>query len=431
MTPKVLLISVNRESTPYPVFPVGVWMLANYLRIQGIHVDVADMYLLQDTATLENEYLADRTYDLVGLSIRNIDNLSWPDSVSYLPAIRACVDGVRQWVPPEKIVLGGSGYSIFGDLLLEHLGLTQGISGAGEQRFAALLGMKNPPPPDFHYAQAVPGDILQYYYRESGMLGLQTRRGCPLHCAYCTYPYIEGRQVQTRPPDGLLEEIAFLDERHAIDVFYFVDSLFNYPRAYTMELLRAIVADGRKFRWYAFVNPGYFDREMAELMKQAGCAGIEFGSESGCDATLRSLGKSYTADAVLAASNICRELDINYCHYLALGAPDETEATLVESIDLLKQCEGCTVIVSIGIRVYPHTPLAARLIHDGLMDANQPLLEPFFVQPRQIDLHGILDYCKRSCPLHWVYPGVEDSLDREKMRYLRERGLRGPLWDLL
>lgn len=432
---RVLLVSLNRETVPYPVFPVGVWTLAQYLsRHTEVQVDVADPLIADDPGPWLTPFLQKKPYDLVGLALRNIDNLSWPESISYLPDIRQTVLEIKRHYPLEQVVVGGAGYSIFGQPLLDELGLRHGVSGAGEQRLLARLTGRPPeqcPAPDFGFARAVPGQVLRHYYKLSGMIGIQTRRGCAYNCSYCTYPQIEGHHFQLRDIKKVIREMQDIQERAGAEVFYFVDSLFNAPRDYTLALLRALAEAPLFFRWYAFVSPGGFDDEMAQAMKAAGCRGIEFGSESGSDIILQSLGKHFTAQQVVQASQCCCRAGIPFCHYLALGAPEETLGTVAESVACMERCEPNTVIVSIGIRLYPNTPLAHRRIREGRLVATDPLLEPRFIEPDEISLPAIRDYCKRSCPSHWVYPGMQVSLHLEQMRYMRERGLKGPLWDYI
>jgi len=429
---RILLISVNRETVPYPVFPIGVWMLKSHLAERGIEAEVADLFLLGDLDALEQCFLKSSRFDAIAISIRNIDNLVWPETVSYLPEIRACVERVRRYFPPEKIMLGGSGYSIFGSVLLDALGLAQGISGPGEQALTRWLAASDSgPAPDFSYYRHVPAEVVAAYYRAAGMLGLQTRRGCPHACTYCTYPQIEGRTFQPRPVAGVLEEIAALADGHDVSCFYFVDCLFDAPRAYTLQLLAELARARTRARWYAFVNPGGFDDEMAVAMVAAGCGGIEFGAESGDAAMLRALGKDYDPAQILRVSEICRRRGLPFCHYLLLGAPGESEATVRNSLELMRRCAPATVIISIGLRIYPHTPLARRLRAEGRLNPADSLLEPVFYQPENIDLRRIADLCKRMSPAHWLVPGVQASLRLADQQQLRRRGIKGPLWEYL
>lgn len=394
---------------------------------------MADLYLLGSLDALERAYLAGRAYDYVGLSIRNVDNLAWPGVVSYLPEIREAVARVRRYYPAERVILGGAGYSIFGARLAGALGLPPGVAGAGETALWERLGGAPAAgdEPDFSYHQDAAPEALQRYYRDGGMLGIQSRRGCPFACTYCTYPLLEGRALRLRPPAGVVAELRALREQHGVAVCYFVDCLFNHPRAYTLDLLHALRDARLDVRWYAFASPAGWDAELARAMAQAGCAGVEFGSESGDPLSLRDWGKPYGPESLREASRCCREAGVKFCHYLLLGAPGETPAGIAATVELLRRCEPSTVIVSIGARVYPGTPLEQAGRCQGWLPAGRDLLEPFFLRPEKMDLPEILEWCTRLCPPHWILPGVRDRERAASMARLRQRGAKGPLWDYL
>ena len=426
----LLLISVNREQTPYPVFPIGVWILHAYLTRIGFSVDVADLNLLDGPAALEAQFLQKKTYRWIGLSVRNMDNLSWPDSISYLPEIKACVDCVKKYQPVDRLVMGGAGFSIFGKALLDELGLLHGISGDGEQALARLLGATGSlPAPDYSFARETPPEVLQTYYRISGMIGLQTRRGCPLNCDYCTYPAIEGKAFRLRPVDSVLEEMNALSTTCGIDVFYLVDCLMNMPVSYTARLLDAAAGLPARIRWYGFATPEKLDEPLVERLLNGRCAGLEIGSESGCDRILQFMNKTFSTQDILTASHACRTLRLKCCHYLMLGSPEEDDSSVRESLALMERCNPSTVIISVGIRLYPGTPIHKTVREEYPTAAS--LLHPVFLSPRKIGLPEILALCKKSACKQWIYPGVKGSMDADKMNALRARGAKGPLWDYL
>lgn len=433
MAERLLLVSANRETSPYPVFPIGVWVLAQYLQRLGIEVEVADLLQLGGWEGLE-PILAARPPDRIGVSVRNVDNLSWPDTVSYLPELDRGMARLKQAVPAERIAVGGAGYSIFGEALRQRWGLGKGIAGEGE---AALAGWMRPgrssawPEPDGGFAEAVPAEMLRRYDATSGMIGIQTRRGCAFDCSYCTYPQIEGRRLRTRPVARVIDELRAVQALGGVKAVYFVDCNFNVPAPYTLELLDALAEAALGLRWYAFVHPAYFDAAMAERMKRAGCGGVEFGSESGDPLMLRVYRKDMTPEQILAASAACRAVGLKFCHYLLLGAPGETRDSVAASLDLMERCEPSTVLLSTGLRVYPGTGIARQLTDQGVLSPGDPLLEPWFYRPEAIDLPGILAYCRDRAPKHWILSGVHDEAMEKKMAFLRARGLRGPLWDYL
>ena len=133
--------------------------------------------------------------------------------------------------------------------ILEFLGGDYGVVGEGEEALPLLLealergeptalpgvvtrGSKSfmPPRPLQRIGTPERGLFLhERYNREGGMANIQTKRGCPFSCIYCTYPLLEGNLVRPRPLPEIVSEIGKLIEE-GIDYLYFVDDIFNYPQ---------------------------------------------------------------------------------------------------------------------------------------------------------------------------------------------------------
>ncbi|MGA9032852.1 MAG: cobalamin-dependent protein [Sulfuricaulis sp.] len=165
--------------------------------------------------------------DVVGLSIRNIDNAAYPLTVEYLDQHREVVDTLRA-VTRAPIILGGSGFAILPEPYMRALDGDWGVAGEDEQAFVELLAALdhgwNPTcipgvisrrrtsgdtpasatPVRRHLDWAVglrpADDLFDYprYIRRGGMGNVQTKRGCVFKCNYCTYPLLEGNRFRAR-----------------------------------------------------------------------------------------------------------------------------------------------------------------------------------------------------------------------------------------
>ena len=78
-------------------------------------------------------------------------------------------------------------------------------------------------------------DWTNYYWQTSGMLNIQTKRGCPYKCIYCTYPLIEGTNVRTHNPEVLVDNLEKYSVDNKVDYFFFTDSLFNLKNKFNYE----------------------------------------------------------------------------------------------------------------------------------------------------------------------------------------------------
>ena len=101
----VLLISGNSETVPEPVYPLALPRLAGAVERAG-HAALQYDVLVHGRGTLAR-VLQEADPDLVGISVRNIDNADSDDSHSYVGEYRRLVDEIRTHVSCP-IVLGGS-----------------------------------------------------------------------------------------------------------------------------------------------------------------------------------------------------------------------------------------------------------------------------------------------------------------------------------
>lgn len=446
----ILLISANRETSPYPVFPLGLSFLAGPLKAAGHRLRAVDLCFAEDPEALVAETLSGFTPDAVVISIRNIDNVTYPGFRSYLEGVRGVVELCRGTAP---VILGGSGFSLMPLELLKHLGGDYGVVGEGEEvlpRLLECISRGEPPgripgvvvkgsdsvrPPLPVEAIGTPErDLFQVerYNRQGGMANIQTKRGCPFSCIYCTYPILEGSRIRTRQVEDIISEIRGLVERYGTEYLYFVDDIFNYPMDFAERLCGALAKAGLPVKWTAFVNPGFVTPELVRAMVEAGCDAFEFGSDSGSAAMLRNLGKSFTTDDIRAASALCRELGVDFAHYILFGGPGETEETVLESFSLMDEVEPTAVIGMTGIRIYPGTALHRQAVEEGVITPETPLLEPvFYLSPQVRDILCDLVTAEAMKRRNWVAPGLEINMSDAMMTALRHFPVKGPLWKLM
>jgi len=458
---RVLLVSANRERIPDPIFPLGLAYVAAAARQAGHEVAVADLCF--DRAPLQalTDQVRNFHPDLVGLSLRNVDNAAYPRTVDYLDQHRAVVDVLHD-TTTAPVVLGGSGFSIMPQAYMQALDGDWGIAGEAEVAFAALLaalqdgrkpdgitglfGRDGPigcstvaAAPQLHYHGWHDGlrparDLLDYprYIRRGGMGNVQTKRGCVFKCSYCTYPLLEGNRFRTRRAADVVDEIEALMHDYGPHPIFFVDSILNFPRGHVESLCEEILRRGVKLRWSCYATPVKLDRHQAWLMAAAGCEGIELGTDAVDDGQLRRLGKSFDAEAAERANRYCLEAGLQVCQTLIFGAPGETQASIRATCTALRRMNPTAVVAMTGVRLYPGTPLTNSLIDQGRIAASAiGLLPAFYVEPEVADfLPGYLQQQAYEAG-NWVLPGLAAPILPGSQRLLRGLGISGPLWRLL
>ncbi len=131
-------------------------------------------------------------------------------------------------------------------------------------------------------------------------------------------------------------------------------------------------------------------------MREAGCTHVEFGTESLSDAVLPRLRKPFRRADVLRAHAAARAAGIHVAHFLLLGGPGESSATLAETLDGCEELEGAALFFFCGMRMYPRTELRRRRARAaGQVRHDQDLLQPVFFEPRGLPLAAIREELRR------------------------------------
>ena len=447
---RILLVSTNRCAAPDVVFPLGLCHVAAALQRAGHNTRLIDLNV--EAGQLEG-ILAEFRPEIVGFSVRNIDDVLIRKRETFLGELRELCAAVRRH-SPCPIVLGGSGFSIFPENLLEWTAADYGIQGEGERAFVELIEtlwkggdlssigglvwrspgrgiIVAPRPPAYPPASAFvarPVALSEYYLSKTGMLNLLTQRGCAEDCCYCTYPVIEGRSVRARPPETVADEMAAMEALGAKYVFV-VDSVFNSSIRHVREVCEALIRRQLKMRWGCFLRPRNLTRDLMELMARAGLAHIEFGSDSFCDSILDAYEKHFTFEEIRRSSEIANACGIDYCHFLICGGPGETAETLQLSYENSLSLRGAVIMATVGMRIYPGTALHRRALSDGLLTAGTDLLSPAYYVAPGLDVEAIFEmlrgFSKRSP--NWI-PGDPQPGYTRFVERLRSRGVVGPLW---
>jgi radical SAM superfamily enzyme YgiQ (UPF0313 family) len=235
--------------------------------------------------------------------------------------------------------------------------------------------------------------------------------------------------MRTRAPEAIAAEVKSLLDDQGVDQFFIVDSVFNAPRGYAEAVCAALEPLGRHVRWSCFVTPGNFSGELLDRMIAAGCQSIDFGTDAGARATLRAFRKSFNVDDIRAASALCHERRVHFCHSLVFGGEDETWDTVAETIATMDACGPTAVTAMCGVRVYPETPLAASLLARGEVSSPEALYDPYFYfAPAVRDrLAEVVRAAARERG-NWLLPGDKVNDDEALFAQLRGRGLKGDLW---
>jgi len=424
---RVLLISANTEQINMPVLPLGLACVAAAADGQGHTVKMLNLMMQTNTQKTLCEAIDEFNPEIIGISVRNIDDQNMENPRFLLKAVKDVVTDCRKY-SEATIVLGGAGYSIFPQATLDFLDADIGVQGEGENSFLTLLnrlhdkknlseisglylpGQKSQKKPEYIKSLTdIPLPLPDVHLSTPPILKdqeiwipFQSRRGCPLDCSYCSTATIEGRIIRKHDPEKAVDAISRY-VKVGLDHFFFVDNTFNLPSAYAKTLCELLISSKIKITWRCILYPWKVDDELVEKMARAGCREVSLGFESGSERILAKMNKKYLPADVRQISERLKKFGIGRMGFLLFGGPGETKETANKSLEFADSLGLEAMKITIGIRIYPNTSLQQTAIKEGLITADDNLLIPKFYIAKGLEgwLRETVKAWMETRP-HWV-----------------------------
>ncbi|NVO03223.1 MAG: cobalamin B12-binding domain-containing protein, partial [Bacteroidetes bacterium] len=133
---KILLVNTNIEKFPYPVPPLGLCLLASVLE-KEYEVLIYDGVFDEGKTYLKT--IEDFKPDVIGFSIRNVDNMVYDNRKYYVDDIDETFIKPTKKASQAITILGGSGFSIFPKELMQQYDADYGVIGEAEEILPVLL----------------------------------------------------------------------------------------------------------------------------------------------------------------------------------------------------------------------------------------------------------------------------------------------------
>ncbi len=421
------MVNSNQNKIPVPSMPFGLCLVSSSLETAGHEVHFLDLCFSKKTTRDIDNAVKKFQPDVIGVSVRNIDTVSWLDTLFHLNSVKENVIIPLKNVFSGPIVIGGTAVGIIAAEMLGFFDLEYAIRGDGEaaivefvnrlEKKESLKGLggltwrkngkiieENPPLWVKDLDSLTLSNPHQYlelkaYKKFKAPIQVQTKRGCALKCTYCAYNVIEGDNYRLRDPKLVADEIEKLQKETGSNHFEFSDSTFNIPLDHSKSVLKSIIdkkLNNLNLRTMG-LNPGTIDEEFADLMKKAGFKDVEVGVEAGCNKMLKVLGKNFTKDDIFKTARILRKINMPTMWYLLTGAPGETKETLKETFEAINKAvsKWDLVVVLNGIRVNKGTLLAKQFLEENPHGTDDNFLHPVFYEPKGLRLEELRVFNKR------------------------------------
>ena len=336
--------------------------------------------------------------DLVGLSIRNLDNGSNLNPQSVLPITKEVTDLIRS-ISQATIVCGGPAFSILPKECFDYIGPDVGITGSGGDSFPDLAdrlerGESYKDLPGLVYRaddkitvtkqQPTSGvmkpprleDLDLDRYAEAGFgIGVITKwfgNQTPWQGVSSNDP---DRQ-NLRPIQEVVAEVKDLRQRLGLSKFFFISNGFNVPPDHAKSFCQALIDTDLKIEWNTSLIPRGCDRELIELMKEAGCDLVIIG-DLVVDA-YDSEDLAVRLDQMLQVCRLCEEGYLPYTVGQTFDAPGETPETVEQKLVFLRGINPAVANLRVGIRMLPGSRSSDQARSDGQIFDDGDLIQPTF-----------------------------------------------------
>jgi anaerobic magnesium-protoporphyrin IX monomethyl ester cyclase len=347
--------------------------------------------------------------------------------------ISRAVKSVR---PDLPVVWGGWHPSMFASECLAEASVDITVRGQGEETFVEIVqrlaeGLslegcagctvrlpdgrihENPPralaPVDEFRAHDYNLVPVERYFQLKGKRQLDyiSSQGCNFRCAFCSDPFVYGRKWVGLEPNRMALRLKELWDRYQFDDVNFQDETFFTKRDRVRDLAERIIESGMKITWAATMRADQGVRlpdDVWAKCKQSGLRRLLVGVESGSDEMLKRIRKDIKIEQVFATAQKMVQHDIAGHFPFIVGFPEESAASIQESLDVAKRLRSMSPDFLTPIyyfKPYPGSELVIEAVAKG------------FVLPDTLEEWARFDYVA-GLPGPWVTPEKFELIERFK-----------------
>jgi radical SAM superfamily enzyme YgiQ (UPF0313 family) len=402
--------------------------------------------------------------------IKAVDLVGISTITSTAPRAYLIADKIREMGVP--VILGGPHVTFLKDEALEHADFV--IRGEGERPLVAFIeawekGEGFDSVPNLSYwanGQTVHNPIQKFMENLDEIpfpdlsalrdakreiaghttIPVQTSRGCPYDCSFCSVTGMFGRQYRFRSTQNIIEELRRYDDKKNFVFFY--DDNFAAQRIRTKDLLESMIREKFRFKWSTQVRADVAkDEELVRLMKEAGCHTLYIGFESVNPVSLKEMKKKQTVKEMHEAIRVIQRYGINIHGMFVYGFDEDDWQTVKKTVKFARKTRLTSTQFLIltplpGSDTFNKLNTEKRIVFDdwALYDAHHVVFRPkkltlSMLQKAQIFSHkkfySWIEMMKKLCRLRWIDLGLAHYARRLNRAWRRKNRTFLKVLDLL
>ena len=322
--------------------PLGLGFLISVLKKAGHNVFFIDNYL-NPSDFLKTDYLNKNKIDYIGFSINTV---CLNEALKTLNQIQELREKGR-W--RGKIIVGGPHTSVGLKTIPDFVDYI--VQGEGEQAILDILDNKTErivkqercqkldslPFPSWDYFVNLPYDFTVEWFTQAPVFTMNTSRGCPFNCAFCSVSSIWGVKYFSFSAERIIKEIECLIKNYQVKGIYFREDNFTFNKSRVRKVCQLLLDKKINIKWACETRVDTLDKELIKLMKKAGCQGFYIGVESGSQRMLDFLGKKINLKQIKRLFQWTREIGLKTYASFMVGLPTETSEELQQTLDFSQE----------------------------------------------------------------------------------------------
>jgi len=322
--------------------PLGVASLMAVLKKEGHSIHFVDNYL-EPSGILETDFVSREGFDWVGIYANTVCYQATLEMLGKLQKMR----DEKQW--RGRIMVGGPHASVALESIpdfVDHVVVGEGeisilkiVSGEGKERVVygeRIEDMDMLPFPAWEELVYRPYHWRNRWIEKYPVYTLNTSRGCPFHCNFCSVNAVWGRSYRFMSAERVLDDVQRLVRLYGLKVAYFREDHFTMNKRRTIEFCEGLLRRNTGIDWMCESRVDQFDDpQYLELMARAGCKALYIGVESGSPRMLEFMKKGETVEQFIKAFEVARRFGIKTYASFVVGLPTETEDDLRQTYELI------------------------------------------------------------------------------------------------
>jgi anaerobic magnesium-protoporphyrin IX monomethyl ester cyclase len=190
-------------------------------------------------------------------------------------------------------------------------------------------------------------------------MNMATTRGCPYHCNWCAKP-IYGQRYNTRSPENVAAELAFLKLTYRPDHIWFCDDIFGLKPGWIERFAEEVDRLDARIPFKCLLRVDLIKSGIPEALRHAGCEIVWVGAESGSQKILDAMDKGTSVEQIYSASRELHRVGIKIAFFLQFGYPGETRADVEKTLQMVRDCRPDDIGMSVSY------PLPGTKFHDNV-----------------------------------------------------------------